>query len=60
MTGSGGSGRGRLASLIAPVHIAVLRGAQIVRGLGAVLALLQEQHGLLIAISARVTTGFHH
>ena len=40
-----GSGRGRLASLIAPVHIAVLRRAQIVRGLGAALALLQEQHG---------------
>jgi len=40
-----GSGRGRLASLIAPVHIAVLRRAQIVRGLGAALALLQEHHG---------------
>ena len=40
-----GSGRGRLASLIAPVHIAVLRRAQIVRGLGAVLARLQQQHG---------------
>jgi L-lactate dehydrogenase complex protein LldG len=40
-----GGGRGRLASLIAPVHIAVLRRAQIVRGLGAALALLREQHG---------------
>jgi L-lactate dehydrogenase complex protein LldG len=40
-----GSGRGRLASLIAPVHIAVLRRTQIVRGLGAALTLLQEQHG---------------
>ena len=40
-----GSGRGRLASLSAPVHIAVLRRAQIVRGLGAALALLREQHG---------------
>ena len=40
-----GTGRGRLASLIAPVHIAVLRRAQIVRGLGAALALLEEQHG---------------
>ena len=39
-----GSGRGRLASLIAPVHIAVLRRAQIVRGLGAALALLHEHH----------------
>jgi L-lactate dehydrogenase complex protein LldG len=40
-----GNGRGRLASLIAPVHIAVLRRSQIVRGLGAALALLQEQRG---------------
>jgi len=40
-----GNGRGRLASLIAPVHIAVLRRAQIVRGLGTALALLAEQHG---------------
>jgi len=40
-----GAGRGRLASLIAPVHIAVLRCARIVRGLGAALALLQEQRG---------------
>jgi L-lactate dehydrogenase complex protein LldG len=40
-----GGGRGRLASLIAPVHIAVLRGAQIVRGLGEALALLQARHG---------------
>jgi L-lactate dehydrogenase complex protein LldG len=39
-----GPGRGRLASLIAPVHIAVLRRGQIVRGLGAALALLQDQH----------------
>jgi L-lactate dehydrogenase complex protein LldG len=38
-------GRGRLASLLAPVHIAVLRRAQIVRGLGLALAQLQEQHG---------------
>jgi L-lactate dehydrogenase complex protein LldG len=40
-----GAGRGRLASLIAPVHIAVLRNSQIVRGLGAALALLQQRHG---------------
>jgi L-lactate dehydrogenase complex protein LldG len=40
-----GKGRGRLASLIAPVHIALLRRAQIVRGLGAALALLAQQHG---------------
>jgi L-lactate dehydrogenase complex protein LldG len=40
-----GVGRGRLASLLAPVHIAVLRGAQVVRGLGDALALMQERHG---------------
>jgi len=40
-----GAGRGRLASLIAPVHIAVLRREQIVRGLGAALERLQAQHG---------------
>ncbi len=38
-------GRGRLASLLAPTHIAVLRRAQLVRGLGAALAQLCEQHG---------------
>lgn len=38
-------GRGRLASLLAPTHIAVLRRAQIVRGLGAALARIQDQHG---------------
>jgi L-lactate dehydrogenase complex protein LldG len=40
-----GPGRGRLASLLAPAHIAVLRGARIVRGLGAALALVQHEHG---------------
>ena len=40
-----GAGRGRLASLLAPVHIAVLRGAHVVRGLGAALALLQSRYG---------------
>jgi L-lactate dehydrogenase complex protein LldG len=40
-----GPGRGRLASLIAPVHIAVLRRTQIVRGLGAALALIRERYG---------------
>ena len=38
------AGRGRLASLLAPTHIAVLRSAQIVRGLGAALALMQERY----------------
>ena len=40
-----GPGRGRLASLLAPVHIAVLRADQIARGLGEALALLQQRHG---------------
>jgi L-lactate dehydrogenase complex protein LldG len=40
----GGPGRPRLASLLAPVYIAVLRRAQIVRGLGEALALLAAQH----------------
>jgi L-lactate dehydrogenase complex protein LldG len=34
-----------LASLSAREHIAVLRGAQVVRGLGEALALLQARHG---------------
>ena len=52
----GGSGRARLASLIAPVHIAVLRGQRIVRGLGAALALLRERHGpSMLADSSNLT-----
>jgi L-lactate dehydrogenase complex protein LldG len=51
-----GAGRGRLASLIAPVHIAVLRREQIVRGLGVALALLQTRHGPdLFADSSNLT-----
>ena len=41
----GGPGQGRLASLLAPVHIAVLRRAQIVRGLGEALELVARRHG---------------
>jgi L-lactate dehydrogenase complex protein LldG len=40
-----GAGRGRLASLLAPVHIAVLRSAQLVRGLAEALAAVQARHG---------------
>jgi len=40
-----GPGRGRLASLLAPVYIAVLRAPQIVRGLGEALAAVQARHG---------------
>jgi L-lactate dehydrogenase complex protein LldG len=40
-----GPGRARLASLLAPVHIAVLYTGAIVRGQGVALALLQARHG---------------
>lgn len=40
-----GPGRPRLASLLAPYHIAVIRRAQLVRGLGEAIAQLQQQHG---------------
>lgn len=40
-----GPGRPRLASLIAPVHIAVVRTHQLVRGLGEALRLVQERYG---------------
>lgn len=40
-----GPGRPRLASLLAPVHIAVVRADQIVRGLGEALALVQQRYG---------------
>ena len=40
-----GPGRGRLASLLAPAHIAVLRREQIVRGLSEALAIMQQRHG---------------
>lgn len=40
-----GPGRPRLASLLAPLHIAVLRADQLVRGLGEALAQLRERYG---------------
>ncbi|MEI7770506.1 MAG: lactate utilization protein [Chloroflexales bacterium] len=40
-----GRGRPRLASLLAPYHVAVLRSGQIVRGLGAALAQARARHG---------------
>lgn len=40
-----GPGRPRLASLLAPYHIAVIRRSQLVRGLGEALEQLQQQHG---------------
>lgn len=41
----GGPGRGRLPSLLAPVHVAVVRRSQIVRGLGEALARLRQRDG---------------
>jgi L-lactate dehydrogenase complex protein LldG len=40
-----GKGRPRLASLLAPYHIAVLRSSQLVRGLGDALALARSRYG---------------
>jgi L-lactate dehydrogenase complex protein LldG len=42
---AGGSGRGRLASLLAPVHVAVVRERQIVRGFGDALLRLASLYG---------------
>jgi len=41
-----GPERPRLASLLAPCHIVVLRRAQLVRGLGEALALISERYGV--------------
>lgn len=40
-----GPGRPRLASLLSPAHIAVVRERQLVRGLGEALARLRAEHG---------------
>jgi L-lactate dehydrogenase complex protein LldG len=40
-----GPGRPRLASLLAPAHIAIVRVEQLVRGLGEALSLLRQRHG---------------
>ena len=42
---AGGAGRGRLASLLAPIHVAIVRESQIVRGLGEALARLRSLYG---------------
>jgi L-lactate dehydrogenase complex protein LldG len=42
---AGGKGRGRLASLLAPVHVAVVRERQIVRGFGDALLRLASIYG---------------
>ena len=42
---AGGKGRGRLASLLAPIHIAIVRETQIVRGLGEALERLKSLYG---------------
>ena len=50
-----GAGRGRLASLLAPVHIAVLRAPQLVRGLGEALARVQAHDPDVFADSSNLT-----
>ncbi|MGE3842519.1 MAG: lactate utilization protein C [Vicinamibacterales bacterium] len=40
-----GSGRSRLGSLLAPVHVAIVRESQIVRGLGDAMGRLRERYG---------------
>lgn len=50
-----GAGRGRLASLLPPVHIAVVRRAQLVRGLGEALAKVQVQHGAVFDAHSNIT-----
>jgi L-lactate dehydrogenase complex protein LldG len=42
---AGGAGRARLASLLAPVHVAIVRESQIVVGLGEALARLRSLYG---------------
>lgn len=50
-----GAGRGRLASLLAPVHIAVLRRSQLVRGLGEALARMQAEYGAVFDAHSNIT-----
>ncbi len=40
-----GEGQGRLASLLAPIHIAVLPAVRLVRGLGEALTAIQDMYG---------------
>lgn len=42
---AGGEGRGRLASLLAPVHVAVVHEPQLARGLGEAIARLRQRDG---------------
>jgi L-lactate dehydrogenase complex protein LldG len=51
-----GPGRPRLASLLAPAHVALVRAEQLVRGLGEALARLREAHGAeLLAETSNLT-----
>jgi L-lactate dehydrogenase complex protein LldG len=53
---AGGAGRGRLASLLTPIHVAIVRESQIVRGLGDALARLRSLYGdRLLADRSNVT-----
>jgi L-lactate dehydrogenase complex protein LldG len=52
----GGAGRGRLASLLTPIHVAIIRESQIVRGLGDALMRLRSLYGdRLLADRSHVT-----
>jgi L-lactate dehydrogenase complex protein LldG len=50
-----GAGRGRLASLLAPVHIAVLRASRLTRGLGEALAAVEARYPDVFADSSNLT-----
>lgn len=51
----GGPKRGRLASLLAPVHVAIVRREQLVRGLGEAIAEMKRRHGDIFADSSSLT-----
>ena len=51
-----GAGRPRLASLLAPVYIAVAQRAQVVRGLGQALARVRERYGSAALADASALT----
>jgi L-lactate dehydrogenase complex protein LldG len=52
----GGAGRPRLASLLAPAYIAILRRPQIARGLGEALAGIRARHGTALFADASSLT----
>ncbi len=51
-----GDGKPRIASLLAPIHIAVLRASQLVRGLGEAIAQVRQERGAdLFADASNIT-----